>query len=120
MKSYKPAAPFTVAMKLLIPTDTKPDGTVTKTFPKPEDVSDDFLFFGSFRTFGGTENTKNDIFTIIDTAVIETWYRPDIKGNCEIYICETGEIYELLQNPEDIQMRHQYMKFKVQKVGGKT
>lgn len=118
--AYRPSAPFTVAMKLLIPTEDKSYGSVNKTFPKPGDVSDDYLIFGSFRTFGGTENSKNDLFTIINTAVVETWYRPDIKGNCELYICETGEIYEIMQDPEDIQMRHQYLKFKVQKVGGKT
>ena len=118
--AYRPSAPFTVAMKLLIPTEDKSYGSVNKTFPKPKDVSDDYLIFGSFRTFGGTENSKNDLFTIINTAVVETWYRPDIKGNCELYICETGEIYEIMQDPEDIQMRHQYLKFKVQKVGGKT
>ena len=63
---------------------------------------------------------KNDVITAIDTAVIDTWYRPDIKANCAVYICETGDIFEIIGRPEDIDFRHQYLKFKVQKVGGKT
>lgn len=120
-RSYKPSAPFNVAMKILIPVSSEyVSGTLKKVYPDPEDVSDDLMFYGSFKTFGGTENIQNNMYTLINTAVIETWYRPDIKANCRIYICETAEIYELAGDPEDISMRHQYLKFKVRKVGGKA
>lgn len=115
-RNYKPYFPFSVTMKLLIPTETKAKGTTVKTFPDPEEG---ILFYGSFRTFGGTERIVNDVLTIIDTATIDTWFRPDITSDCRVYICETGVTYDILSTPEDINMRHQYMQFKVRKVGGK-
>lgn len=107
-------------MKILIPTETVVTGMTKKVFPDPSEVTDDHLFFGSFRTFGGTENEKNGVYTLIDTAVIDTWYRPDIDANCRIYVCETDKQYEIISDPEDINMRHQYLKFKVRKIGGKA
>lgn len=115
-RSYKPSAPFNVAMKILVPTETVVTGTTKKTFTDPESSE---MFFGSFRTFGGTENVRNGVYTLIDTAVIDTWYRPDIKANCRIYVCETEQIYEIISDPENIDMRHQYLQFKVRKFGGK-
>lgn len=116
-RHFKPSAPFSVAMKLLVPTTTQAYGAGKKTFTDPEDSE---LFFGSFRTFGGTENVQNGIYTLINTAVVDTWYRPDIKADCQIYICDTGEKYDIISDPEDIDFRHQYLQFKVRKVGGKA
>ena len=116
MRRYKPQAPFDVAFKLLKPTSSVVKGVTKKVFPNPEDAD---LFFGSFRTFGGSENTSNDVYTVFDTGIIDTWFRPDITSDCRIYICETGETYEIINRPENIEMRHQYLQFKVQKVGGK-
>lgn len=118
--AYRPSAPFTVPIKLLVPTTTKEYGVVKKGFTDPSDIPDSEVIFCSFRSFGGTENVRDDLYTIINTAVIDTWYRPDIKADCQIYLCETGETYDIIQQPEDIDMRHQYMRFKVQKTGGKT
>lgn len=117
-RAFKPTAPFNVPMKLLIPTTTVIKGTPTKTFPDPKDVPKSCLFFGSFRTFGGTENLENDIYTVVATATIDTWYRPDIKANCRIYICDTNETYEIVSDPENVYMRGQYLQMKVQKIGG--
>lgn len=116
MKNYKPPT-FDVAMKLLTPTTTVVKGVSKKVFPDPKNV--ETVFFGSFRTYGGTENMSNEIYTVFDTAVVDTWYRPSITTDCRIYVCETGEIYDVISRPENIDMRHQFMQFKVQKVGGK-
>lgn len=117
-RRFKPNAPFDVAMKLLIPTETKVKGVVKKTFTDPSKVED--VFFGSFKTFGGTENFSNEVYTVFNTANIETWFNPAITSDCQIYICETGETYEVISEPENIDMRHQFMSFKVQKIGGKA
>ena len=114
---FKPSAPFTVAMKLLVPTTSAVYGVGKKVYTTPEKSSQ---FFGSFRTFGGTENVSNGVLTTINTAVINTWYRPDIKADCQVYICDTGQIYDIVSDPEDIDLRHQYLQFKVKKVGGKA
>lgn len=115
--AYKPSAPFTVPMKLLVPVTSNPYGVTTKTFSDPEQSE---LFFGSFKTYGGTESFRDNVLTVVDTGVIDTWYRPDIKANCKIYLCDTEQIYDIISDPEDIEFRHQYLRFKVQKAGGKA
>lgn len=114
-KRYKPAAPFVTAMKLLTPTYAKKKGVPVKEWPEDADAP---TFFGTFRTFGGTEMTETDLYTVVNTGTIDTWYRPDIRSNCGIRICETGELYEVVGDPEDIEMRHQFLRIRVQKVGG--
>lgn len=120
MKSFKPEVPFDVAMKILQPEVKMVKGVKKKTYPNPKELDSSFLFFGSFRTFGGTENFSNDVYTVFDTAIIQTWFRPDITSECMIYVCNTGESYEVITPPENIHMRNQFLQFKVQKVGGLT
>lgn len=76
------------------------------------------LFFGSFKTYGGTEKTVNGIYSIEDTANIETWYRPDIASNCKIARASDNAIFDIINEPEDINQRHQFLKFKVRRVKG--
>ena len=114
---YRPSAPFVVPMKILKPVTDSDYGVVHKAFTAPADSD---LIYGSFRTFGGTENVRDGVYTLIDTATIDTWYRPDLTADCQIYLCDNGQIYDIISDPEDIDLRHQYMRFKVRKVGGKA
>ena len=83
---------------------------VTKKHTKIDDI------FCSFRTYGGTESTSNDVLVVNDTAIIETWYRPDITSSSQIKLGD--KVYEVIGEPENIEMRNQFMKFKVQAVRG--
>lgn len=115
MAQFKPSTPFNVPLMLLVPTYTKVAGVGKKTFPPIESGT---LFYGSFKTYGGTERDVNGVYSIIDTANIETWFRPDIKSDCGIGVLSTGAIYEVLDEPENVNMRNQYLKFKVRRVKG--
>lgn len=119
-KSYRPAAVFSQAMVLLIPTYTRIHGTQAKVYPEiTEAVKEDGkVFFGNFKTYGGTDRTVNGIFVIEDTAIIETWYRSDITSECAIGLPDTGEIFEITGVPEDIERRHQYLRIRVQAYKG--
>ena len=116
-RSFHPSTPYTVPIKILKPTGTMVKGTLKKVYPDPKDVEG--VVFCSFKTYGGTENFSNDIYTVYDTARIETWYRPDITSDCQIYLCNTGERWEIISRPENVEMRGQFMQFKVQLIGGK-
>ena len=116
-KTYMPSFPFNVAMKLLVPTTTMVKGVAKKVYSDPKTSSQ---FFGNFKTYGGTENFSNEVYTVFDTAMIETWYNPNITPDCQIYICETGKTYQIINEPEDINLRHQFLRFKVERVGGKA
>lgn len=113
MANFKPSFPYSTAVQLLVPTYTTSKGTTYKTFPDTGEIIN-----CSWKTYGGTETTNNDVFTIVDTATVETWYRPDIKGDCRLKVLATGDIYEILGKPENVNMRNQFLKFKVEAVEG--
>lgn len=113
MRKYRPNTPFATAMQLLVPTSTMVKGVRKDTW------TEGLVFNGSFRTWGGTDSFNNDVYTVVATGTIDTWYDPSIKSNCRVKIIETGEVYDIINEPEDINMRHQFLQFRVQKVGGK-
>lgn len=100
---------------LLIPSYSREYGVDKKTFPA---MADGILIYGNFKTYGGTEHNVNGLHSVENTAYIETWYRPDIKSDCRIGIPETGEVFEIFGEPENIERRNQYMKLKVTQVKG--
>lgn len=113
-KTFKPSYPYSTAVELLIPTTyTTVKGVPVKTFPQQG-----IQINCNWKTYGGTETNTNDLFTVIDTAIVETWYRPDIKADCRLKVLATGDTYEVMGKPENINMRNQYLKFKVQAVEG--
>ena len=112
---YKPKTPFNVPMKLLIPEYITAYGSTKKVYPAFDEGID---INCSFRTFGGTEITSNGLLTVENTAVVETWFRPDIKSDCRLVLCETKEGFEIVGAPEDIEMRHQFLKVKLRSIGG--
>ena len=116
MADFKPSFPYNVPAHILTPTTTNVKGVEVKTYSEP---SDDNLIFCSFKTYGGTESTANGVLTVSDTANIETWFRPDIKAHCRFVLAEDlTKVYEVMGAPEDINMRHQFIKFKAQRVSG--
>jgi hypothetical protein len=99
-------------MYLQIPTIVTAKGSSKKTYP-----ADGELIYCNFRTFGGTEIKSNDVLSVENTAVIETWYRPDIQADCRLKSIE-GTLYEILGTPENIYQQCQYLKFKVRAIKG--
>jgi len=109
--SYRPTEPFTTALELFNPTYETVKGVAVKKYPENGE-----RIMASFRTFGGTETTVNDQLSVVDTANVETWYRPDITSASQIRL--GAKVYEVMGEPEDIEQRHQFLKFKVRGVKG--
>ena len=112
MANYKPSGPFIVPLYVFIPKYVTAKGSTKKVYPETGE-----LIYCSFRTFGGTEVVKNDVLTVEDTVIIETWFRPDIKSDCKIVDAD-GIEYEILGTPENINKRNQFLKFKIRAVRG--
>ena len=55
---------------------------------------------------------------IEDTIIVDTWYTDKLKSKDRIKLLETGEIYEIMNTPEDINRRHKWMKFKAVRIHG--
>ena len=119
--SYRPTGAFTTPLVILKPESKYVSGVLKKTFPTIEEALNkdaNNLFFGSFKTYGGTEKVVNGVYSIENTAIIETWYRPDIKADCRIGLAQKGKIYEVYADIEDIEERHQFARFKVKYISG--
>lgn len=112
MSNYRPKEPFNVPMFVFIPTMVTVKGSPKKVYPEHGE-----LIYCSFKTFGGTETTSNGQLSVEDTAVVETWYRPDIKSDCLVKDVN-DKTYEILGTPENINMRNQILKFKIRSVRG--
>lgn len=115
MALYRPSVPFSTPLLLLVPTYTTVSGVRKKTFPS---LGDGILFYGSFKTYGGTERDVNGVYSVEDTATVETWYRPDLKSGCGIVVASTGAVYEVIGEPENIDQRNQFLKFRIMRVKG--
>lgn len=112
MSTFKPNTPYTVPFYLLMAAaKEKKKGVLVKEYTRKEKP-----MFCSFRTFGGTEKTVNDMLVVENTAVMETWYHPDIKADSRVEV--NGITYEILGTPENIDMRNQWMRFKVRAIKG--
>ena len=112
-KAFKPNFPYSTAIELLTPTYEVVKGVRKKVYPS-EGVS----LNCSFKTFGGTDTEVNGVYSVEDTANVETWYRPDITSECRVVLLATGQAYEILGSPENIDMRNQFCTFKVKAIKG--
>lgn len=112
--------PLNVPMKLLIPKWKKVNGVSKKIYPKPEEVPEENIIYGSVKTFGGTIVDNNGVVGIENTATVKTWYRPDIKADCRIILLNNNAVYDIMGDPEDIEMRNQFLQMKVKRIGGKN
>lgn len=113
---YRPpeAAQMTTPLILQIPTQGSYNGV---RYPTAYTDADGVIF-ANFKTYGGTENIVDGILQVIETADICCWYRPDITSGCRIKRATDGAIFEILGDPENIEQRNQFLKFKVRRVKG--
>ena len=110
--SYRPSEPFTTPVELFNPSYKTVKGVPVKSYELVDRI------MCSFKTYGGTETTSNDVLMVIDTAKIETWYRPDITSASQIRL--GSKVYEVMGEPENIEQRNQFLQFKVRGVKGGT
>ena len=112
---YRPneAAQMTTATRLQTPTSDKVLGVSKKTYA---DIAG--VVMVNWKSYGGTETTSNGVLSVEDTAQIVCWYRPDIRSDCRLVRLSDGATYEIIGEPENIEMRNQFLKFKVRRVKG--
>lgn len=108
---YRPSEAFITPVTLLRSKNQNVKGVIKRVW---EDVG---IIYVSFKTYGGTDTNVNGVYTVVDTASVETWYRPDITSQSGIRL-EDGRIYEIIGAVENISMRNIFCKFKVKYVEG--
>ena len=114
MANYVPkeVSNMNTPLELYVPTDKRVKGVLKKEY------KNDIMFFGSFKTYGGTVKDVNGVTVIEDTADIVCWYHPNIKSNCRIRNLNDNTDYEIMGRPENINQQNQFLKFKVRAVVG--
>lgn len=85
---------------------------------KPTFTDAEGIVYANFKTYGGTETKVDGIFEVIETAQIVCWFRPDIKSDCRVKRATDGAVYEIIGDPENIEERNQFLKFKVRRIKG--
>ena len=113
MADFKPSYPYDTAVEILIPSYTNTKGVETKSFPDSGIRAN-----CSFKTYGGKESVVNGVYSVIDTANVEMWFRPEVKAGCRIKLLSDGQMYEIVGKPENVNMRNQFLKFRVKAVEG--
>jgi len=113
---FKPAGvgSFTTAVKLQKRIATKVSGALEFSY---EDATDSILNC-SFKTYGGTESIVNGSLVLLNTATLVTWYRQDIQAADRILLIQDNSVWEVIGEPENIDMRNQYLILKVRKLSG--
>lgn len=114
-KAFKPNFPYSTAIDLYKPTYSTVKGVRVKAYPETGTRLN-----CSFKTYGGTDTNIDGVYAVEDTASVETWYRPDITSDCRVVLLATGQAYEILGAPENIDMRNQFCTFKVRAIKGGT
>ena len=112
---YRPseAAQMTTPLQLQRPVSTGSYGVNKKTWETVNGVIQ-----ANMKTYGGTEKIVGNIISVEDTAQVVCWYRPDITGGCRLIRLTDNAAFEILGEPENIEMRNQFLKFKVRRVKG--
>lgn len=111
---FKPPEQMTTPMRL--------QKRITKTVKGAEVAeykdAEDAVIMCNFKSKGGTEAVHNGQYLIVDTATVQTWYRPDIKKGDRLIMEQDGSKWDIKGNPENVEMRNQLLILKVQNVGG--
>lgn len=110
MARFRLSGPLVVPAFLKKPILKAAYGVKEKQYGPPEQIN------VNFKTYGGTELAINGLLGVENTATVETWYRPDITSDCRLVV--NGVNYEVLGQPEDIELRHQYLRIRVKAIQG--
>lgn len=80
--------------------------------------ADSRVIWVSAKSYGGTERDVDGAYSIIDTMTFVSYYYPDIKAQDRIELLGNGHVYDILNTPENIDMRGSFMTFKGRRYHG--
>lgn len=112
---FKPAKARNMTTPVILQTATYKNvqGVNKKTYTDAKEP-----LFVNWSSYGGTETNRDGVIVIEDTAEITTWYNPNITSGSRLKRTADGAIYEIIGEPENVEMRNQIMSFKVRRIKG--
>lgn len=106
---YKPNLPYHITARWLIPSVEKVNGVNKFSY------SDGELFGCHMKSYGGREETVNDVYRVVEQWNVETYFNPNITEKYRIRLSDGSE-WKVLAKPENVEMRNQFMLFKIERV----
>lgn len=80
-------------------------------------IPEEDITFCSWKSKGGTESVQSGSLVVYDTAEVTMWYQPGITESDRVLLNDNQELaYEVISPPENIEMRSQFLMFKVRRV----
>lgn len=108
------AAQMTTPCKLLKDVDMIKDGGHIKRGYKETDR----VMFCNFSTYNSTEIEVNGLLTVEENTIATMWYDPEISASCRIKRLTDCAIFEIVGEPENVEMRNMFCIAKVRRVRG--
>lgn len=111
---FRPSASkqMTTPIQLLKANSERINGVLVKTYTPGS------VLMCNWKSYGGTEKIVNDVIAVEDTAQVVCWYEPEIESADAVRLLTTGADYSIMGEPENIEMRNQFLSFKVTRIKG--
>lgn len=114
-KYYVPDAVLNQPARIYHATYTRVNGVMNKTYE-----TDDEIFWVAAKSYGGTEEVIDGIYTVIDTVEFTAYYNPNLHSEDRIELVGNGDMFDILNTPENIDMRGAFMRFKGRRINAKA
>lgn len=75
-------------------------------------------FLANFSTYGSTERESNGALVVEENTTITTWYNPNIIADCRIKRLTDGAVFDIIGEPENVEMRGMFSVVRVRRVRG--
>lgn len=106
-KYYVPTAVLNIPARIWHCKYVRQNG-VQKAVYEPDD---DVIWLGA-KSYGGTEKTVDGVYAVEDTMDFTGYYTPKLLSQDRVQLLGDGSFWEVLNTPENIDMRGAFMKFK--------
>lgn len=112
-KYYVPSSILNVPARIWNSVEKRVNGVMSREYEPCEDV----IWVGA-KSYGGTEKNVDGIYTIEDTIEFTMYYNPEMKSSSRLELLGDGSMWEVLNTPENIDMRGAFMRFKGRRLHG--
>lgn len=85
---------------------------------KMEYEPSDEVIWVSAKSYGGTDKVVDGVYMVEDTITFTSYYNPELKSSDRIQLMGDGSFWEILNTPENIDMRGAFMRFKARRYHG--
>jgi hypothetical protein len=104
---------MTTPCKLQFPAEDRSSDITVTGF-----IDEGKIFLANFSTYGSSEQERNGIDVVEENTVLTTWYNPKIEAGCRIVRLTDGAAFDVVGEPENVEMRDMFSVVKVRRVRG--